>query len=114
MLNVFLVPDAVLRDVGLPASFPVAQPTLSGIVFEATSNGKKPVAGAQIVADYSGGLGWGPAATTVSDRTGRYILCGLQPARLGIAIFASHGNRSAEVSLPFGVSALDIDIAARE
>ena len=114
MLDVFLVPESVLRDVGLPASFPVAQPTLSGTVFEATNNGKKPVAGAQIVADYSGGLGWGPAATTITDGAGRYMLCGLQPARLGIAIYVSHGNRSAEVSLPSGVSSLDIDIAARQ
>ena len=91
VLDIFVVRDSVAGEGPLPESFPLTPPTLSGVVFERTENGRQPVAGARVVADYSGGMGWGPAARTVTDNTGRFTLCGLQfqELTLGIEIFAS-------------------------
>ena len=63
---------------GLPVSIPITQPVLTGFVFERTSSGVKPVAGAHVSVDFSGGFGgWEPSATTMTDAAGRFLLCGV-------------------------------------
>jgi hypothetical protein len=91
VLDIFVVRDSVAGEGSLPESFPLKPLTVSGVVFEQTENGREPVAGARVVADYSGGMGWGPAARTITDRAGRFTLCGLQVQGppFGIEIFAS-------------------------
>ena len=91
VLDIFVVRDSVAGDGSLPESFPLRPSTVSGVVFEQTDHGKVPVAGARVVADYSGGMGWGPAARTITDGAGRYTLCGLQVQGppFGVEIFAS-------------------------
>jgi hypothetical protein len=47
-------------------------PTLSGVVFETTSEGRQPVAGASMTLSWYGDVDF---ATTTSDANGRYLLC---------------------------------------
>ncbi len=96
MLDVYVVSTALLSTTGVPASMPVVQPTLSGLVFERTPEGIRPIAGATVVGDFSGGNGWGPSATTISDGAGRYLLCGVTDAGLGLFLWvAQAGYREA-------------------
>ena len=73
--DVYLVSNDTLSITGVPSSMPIAQPTLTGLVFERTPQGIKPVAGAHVVLDFTGGMGWTPSATTNTDAAGRYLLC---------------------------------------
>jgi hypothetical protein len=111
VLDVVLVRESAIREAGVPVSFPLTEPTLSGIVFESTERGKTPVAGARVTADYSGGLGSGPAANTITDRAGRYVLCGLQTASISVTIWVSQNGFSLrEVPLKSGLSLLDVEL----
>jgi hypothetical protein len=78
--DVYLVSDATLAATGVPSSMLVLEPRLSGRVFERTSQGPQPVPGASLVLDFTGGDGWAPSATTMSDAMGRYMLCGVAKA----------------------------------
>jgi hypothetical protein len=111
VLNVYVVGETVLRETGLPASFPVANPTVSGVVFEQIENVNRAVPNPRITADYSGGLGWGPAATTIGDAGGRYVLCGVEPA--WITILASDGKRLGSAVLEPGMASVDIEMPRR-
>ena len=73
--DVYLVSNQTLSSTGIPAAMPIVEPTLSGLIFERTADGIQPIAGASIVLDFTGGMGWAPSATTVSDPAGRYLLC---------------------------------------
>ncbi len=73
--DVYLVSNDTLSITGVPSSMPIAQPTLTGLVFERTPQGIEPVAGAHVVLDFTGGMGWAPSATTNTDAAGRYLLC---------------------------------------
>jgi hypothetical protein len=87
VLDVYLVPAAVLAQSGIPASMPIVEPTLSGFVVERTATGVTPVAEVPIVADFSGLMSWAPSATTVTDAAGRYFLCNVIDAtRFGLAL----------------------------
>lgn len=84
--EVYLVSNDLLSATGAPSSMPIAAPVLTGRVFERTSNGEQPVARASITLDFTGGDGWAPSATTITDAAGRYLLCNVVDAnRLGIA-----------------------------
>jgi hypothetical protein len=87
VVNLYLVSNATLSTTGVPGSMPVLQPTLSGIVYERTPDGNRPLPGASVIGDFSGGLGWGPSARTVSDATGRYLLCGVADSVLGLYLY---------------------------
>ncbi len=76
--EVYLVADEVLSTTGIPPAMPVTGPVLTGRVFERTAAGELPVSGAFITLDFSGGMGWAPSATTVSDATGHYLLCNVE------------------------------------
>jgi hypothetical protein len=73
--DVYLVSNDTLSNVGVPSSMPIVQPTLTGLVFERTPQGMQPIAGAHVVLDFTGGMGWAPSATTNTDAAGRYLLC---------------------------------------
>jgi hypothetical protein len=88
VLDIFLVSNALLATSGVPSSMPVVQPTLSGLVFERTADGSRPIPGAGVIGDFSGGMGWAPSATTLADATGHYMLCGVADVGWGFAVSA--------------------------
>ena len=94
--EVYLVADEILSTTGIPPAMPITRPVLTGRVFERTTAGELPVSGAFVTLDFSGGMGWAPSATTVSDATGQYLLCNVENATgLGFAIFVTkegYGN----------------------
>ena len=51
-------------------------PSITGVVYEMTPNGRKPIAGAWIDYDPMGGMGL-IEATTTTDENGRYAICNL-------------------------------------
>jgi len=87
--DLYLVSNEVLATTGVPASMPVAQQIVSGVVSERTSVGNRPIAGAIVTGDFSAGLGWGPSASTVTDAQGRYLLCGIGPSELGLYLYVA-------------------------
>jgi hypothetical protein len=95
-----LVPKATLSasTVQAPAA---GFRSISGVIFEVTAAGKHPVAGAFV--DFEPLMDF-PAAITLSDAAGRYLLCGV-PDGGTVAIGAALGiNRVAWVSVPSGQS----------
>jgi hypothetical protein len=74
--------------------------SVSGVIFEVIGAGKQPVAGAFV--DFEPLMDF-PAATTVSDTAGRYLLCGVPEGQAG-DIGAGLGARVAYVSVPSGQS----------
>jgi len=60
----------------LPAQLLADTPSLSGMVFEITAQGRQPVAQARVELDMLDGMG-DVSATTLTDTKGRYVLCGL-------------------------------------
>jgi hypothetical protein len=115
-VNVYLVSDAVLSTIGVPASLPVVSPAISGRVVEQTAAGVRPVPGATLIMDFSGGLGWAPSATTVSDVDGRYMLCGIRDvAGSGLLLFVNKpGYADAVLAMPVAKpDAYDIVIARK-
>jgi hypothetical protein len=104
LLGVTRVDAQLISKASLSASS--AQPSapgfrsVSGVVYESTEAGKRPVAGAFVT--YEPLMDF-PAAVTITDATGRYLLCGLpdeQAALIGTAV----GRRGAWVSAPPGQS----------
>ena len=87
--DLYLVPDDTLSTTGIPASLPLAGPMLTGHVFERSPEGIQRLPGASIVLDFSGGMGWGPVANTVTDATGGYVLCNLSTPVLGIYAYVT-------------------------
>ena len=88
--EIYLVSNDLLSTTGLPSSYPASAPVLTGRVFECTLTGDQPVAGAAITLDFTGGMGWAPSATTVSDANGQYLLCNVTNATgLGFAALVS-------------------------
>jgi hypothetical protein len=87
--DLYLVSNEMLATAGVPVSMPVVQQVLSGVVFERTPDGDRPVAGAGVTGDFSGGMGWGPSASTVSDAQGRYLLCGISQSELGLSLYVA-------------------------
>jgi Bacterial Ig-like domain len=51
-------------------------PSITGVVYEMTPNGRKPIAGAWVEYDPMGGMGL-IEATTTTDENGRYAICNL-------------------------------------
>jgi hypothetical protein len=90
ILDVHLVPESVLSTSGIPASLPVVEPFVSGMVVERTALGDLPVKGALV----NGEFGWDlrdevvVGATTLTDASGRYLLCGVETAT-GVSVVAN-------------------------
>jgi len=112
VLDIYLVSNELLSTTGMPASVPVAQPTLSGVVFELGADGRHPLAGTLLQADVSGGMGWAPGASSVADANGRYVLCGLTKSTFGLSIAATRDGymRADQFVDPTLTPMLDIEL----
>ena len=73
--EVNVVSKDVLSTTGMPESYPVTIP-VSGTVFERSSDGPHPVAGALVSLGDDSSLGF---STTLSDALGRYTICSAPP-----------------------------------
>ena len=115
VIDVYMVRNELLSTTGVPSSMPVHQPTLTGVVFERTEQGSRPIAGATVIADVGGGDGYAvvPIATTMSDAAGRYLLCGVESVTSSLAVYASapgYRNVDVPVSVPTP-STFDVELA---
>ena len=114
--EVFLVRNAVLAVDGVPASLPLPGPLLTGRVFERTTGGPQPIAGASVVIDFTGGMGWAPSATTITDALGRYVVCNVANASgLGLAALVSKAG-FIDLFVQIGLSApgtFDVELRRR-
>jgi hypothetical protein len=107
--DVHLVVDLQRLGAHLPADLQSLQPTLSGVVFEQTPEGPRPLAGVRVELDAVHGLGV-PIATTVTDADGRYVLCAV-PYLPGLVLFASTaGFPLFEASVEPTRTVLDIEL----
>jgi len=99
--DIHVVSNDTLSTAGLPASFPIVPPVLEGMVFEQTPAGQQPIAGASIILDFTGGMGWAPSARTTTDPQGRYMLCNVEDSTgLGLsALVAKEGYARAFVDV---------------
>lgn len=85
--DVDVVTDAAAFGAHLPADLAARQPTLSGIVYESTPQGRQPVSNAWVWLDGSFGLG-NRVADTRTDADGRYVLCAM-PDKVGLVLQVS-------------------------
>jgi hypothetical protein len=92
------------------ADAPPAAPgyrVISGTVYETTAAGRQPVAGASV--DFEPIIDF-PAAGTIADDAGRYVLCGVSDARSADLGAGAHG-RIGWLTVPAGqTSGADIEI----
>ena len=106
-VNVRLVPVSRLSSSMSYTNDAPGLRTVTGTVYEATSEGRQPVAGVYV--NYDVGLD-SPAANTVTDGDGRYLLCGI-PANRSAAINAHDTRgRSAFSLVPPGGTASDFEL----
>ena len=102
VLDIELVSDSTSQP---PSK--IASPTLSGVVFETTREGKRPVAGAGVAMEWFPDL---PTARTKSDSAGRYLLCSLPTGPIGIWV-SKPGYQATNVGVRFhGDTVFDIEI----
>ena len=87
--DLYVVANETLATSGVPASMPIVGPVLTGRVFERTANDERPVSGATVILDFTGGMGWAPSATTITDAAGRYLLCNVEDIGLGFYALVS-------------------------
>ena len=66
---------------GRPDTLKLTSPIVSGTVFETTPQGRRPLAGAKVWAEWQPDL---PTATTITDAQGRYLLCAIPKGYVGI------------------------------
>ena len=102
--DIFLVSNELLAKHGIPSSLPIIEPTISGLVFERTASGVRPVAGAGVGIDFTAGFGWAASAFTVSGPDGRFLLCNVTDVGFGIGISAAYirmRSRSVLIKLLF-------------
>jgi hypothetical protein len=112
-IDVYMVSNALLATTGIPSSMPIVPPTLTGLVFEQTPQGRRPIVGATVIGDFSYGYGWAPSATTQSDATGRYLLCAVQSVYDAFGVVASapgYAEKELGVDIP-AISTFDIELA---
>jgi len=108
--DLFVVTDARWLGAGLPAELLAQTPTLSGLVYETTPEGRRPVPNAWVWLDGLYGLGQ-LVADTRTDADGRYVLCAvprfpgmvIQVSTDGFQMFESTGDL-------VGVETLDIEL----
>jgi hypothetical protein len=72
------------------------------------------VSGVSITLDFTGGMGWAPSATTVSDATGRYLLCNVEDSTgLGLAVLVTKEGYGDVFTGVTRLSAFDIELRRR-
>lgn len=115
--TVHLTADATIDIELVPQDSPslsmaLGSPILSGVVFETTSEGRRPVPGARI---FLGGDIDPVIATTTSNADGRYLLCRLP---VGVSTYvdaAKSGYASTNLPLQIqGDAVVDIEMIKRE
>jgi hypothetical protein len=112
--EVYLVANEVLATTGVPPAMPITGPVLTGRVFERTAAGEVPVSGAFITLDFTGGMGWAPSATTVSDAAGHYLLCNVvDSTRFGFAVLVRKEGYGDTFTGVTRLSAFDIEVRRR-
>jgi hypothetical protein len=95
--NIIVTPQSIASKPGFR--------TITGVIYENTEDGRRPVAGAFV--DYEPVMD-SPAATTYSDASGRYLLCGLPDDRT-VDIGAGNGSRVAyTTAAPGQTSGVDL------
>ena len=94
--DVDIISDPDQLGAHLPAQLLADTPTLSGLVFESTAQGRQPVAHARVELDMVYGLG-DVSATTLTDSEGRYVLCGLGGHDATYVYASKAGYRLADV-----------------
>ena len=78
VIDVHVVSGAVLSSSGTPRTMPRSEIWTSGVVFESTSLGRRPVAGARV--DFAGdGSEGGKTSSTLTDQRGAYLVCTAPP-----------------------------------
>jgi hypothetical protein len=98
--------DLVSQAQPLPA-MATGSPTLSGMVFETTPNGRTPVAGAVVMFEWQADL---VTAMTTTDAAGRYSLCSLPLGTGGIsAAKASYALTDLAITIA-GSAVLDLEL----
>jgi hypothetical protein len=75
VLDLHVVSNASLSTGGIPASLPTHFPTVSGMVSETVSGSVRPVGGAALDLLFDPEAESGVFASTLSDPTGRYVVC---------------------------------------
>jgi hypothetical protein len=73
--DVHVVSTTLLSTSGAPASMPKSVIWFSGVVFETTSEGRRPIAGATVDLDSDETF----VATTLTDSAGQYLVCTAPP-----------------------------------
>src|SRR5262249_42081182 len=109
-LDIALVSAASLSGASASAPMAAVSPTLSGVVFESTPEGRRPVEGVDIEMDWEPDL---LTATTRSDAAGRYLLCSLPTGYIGVSAFKP-AYETTGVAVQFnGDTVLDLEIKRR-
>jgi hypothetical protein len=110
MQDIHAVVDHQQLGAQLPAEFLAHTPLLSGVVFEQTDDGRRPLSDVRVELDGLGGMGL-VAATTLTDANGRYILCGLGDERSTYLFASKTGYRLFESGVTLGGNTnLDIEM----
>lgn len=94
--DVHMISDPDQLGGHLPAQLLGDTPSLSGLVFEVTAQGRQPVAQARVELDMIYGMG-DVSATTLTDTEGRYVLCGLSGHDSTYVYASKAGYRLADV-----------------
>jgi hypothetical protein len=89
VIDSFHVTDTAQLGTNLPAALASRLPLVSGVLFEQTANGPRPVPNFWVTLDAMGGDGM-MIADTLTDAEGRYVFCNV-PHRPGLVIATGGG-----------------------
>ena len=98
----------------LPQALLSQSPTLSGVVFEITPEGRRVLSDVHVMFDFTGGAAEVVTASTLTDSDGRYVLCGLSHDKTG-ALFGSKPDYPPffkRVQLTGATTTLDVELQA--
>lgn len=109
VLDIELMSAATLSLPNPPSPTTVTSPTLSGLVFEATPNGIRPISGATLTLE----IGDGRGVTTFSDGGGRYLFCHVPMSAELWAAAAGYARWMARVAVS-GDTVLDVHQLKRQ
>src|SRR5437588_4815498 len=96
-VDIYMVSNVLLSTTGAPSSMPSRPPTVTGLIFEQTPQGRRPIGGATVIGDFTAGDGWAPSATTISDVAGHYMLCGVDDIGFGLALDVRSEEHTSEL-----------------
>jgi hypothetical protein len=111
-LDVHRVVDRSYLNGNLPAVLRAQTPTLSGVVYENTAQGRRPIPDAWVTLDGLGGMGV-LVADTRSDAQGRYLLCNVPQTPSMAIVVGADGFAIKEVYHPELADKTTLDIEMR-